>query len=277
MQLTGADISGVSFEIAQVGYLGERFVYGAGSNAAKSFCSYNEDCVENAGCGIDQAAADATNAVAYMLFVDGPWMYACSGGLINNASGKPYFLTANHCISKKKTAGTLEAYFFFAIGCNDSCPSEWSEPTTPRTLGSSVAASNRTSDYTILELSQSAPAGSVMLGWNATDIAFDDGVDLYRISHPATAPQAYSTHVVDTSYGTCQGWPRGDWIYSHDTYGATEGGSSGSPVVNDAGQIVGQLSGGCGTNIDDVCDSVSNATVDGAFAAYYPDVAGLLN
>jgi V8-like Glu-specific endopeptidase len=276
LQLTGTDLSRVSFTIGELGYLGDNWVLGAHSSLEKAHCSYNETCVQNAGCGIDQAAADATDAVAYMLFVKKPYIYTCSGGLINNDAGRPYFLTANHCISRDRDAGTLEAYFFYAIGCNDPCPDEWSEPNVPRVLGSTVAATNRTSDYTILELSGAAPAGTVMLGWDATDIAFADGVDLYRISHPATAPQAYSTHVVDTSYGVCGSWPRGAWIYSRDTYGATEGGSSGSPVVNSDGKLVGQLSGGCGTNINDVCDWASNATVDGAFAAYYNEVAGLL-
>jgi hypothetical protein len=77
---------------------------------------------------------------------------------------------------------------------------------------------------------------------------------------------------VDTSAGTCSGWPRGGWIYSRDAVGATEGGSSGSPVVNAAGQVVGQLSGACGTNVNDNCDSVNNATVDGAFASYFAEV-----
>ena len=55
-----------------------------------------------------------------------------------------------------------------------------------------------------------------------------------------------------------------------------EGGSSGSPVVNGAGQIVGQLSGGCGYNVGDNCDAASNATVDGAFAAYFSQVSSIL-
>ena len=39
-------------------------------------------------------------------------------------------------------------------------------------------------------------------------------------------------------------------------------------MVNGSGQIVGQLYGACGTNLNDVCDAANNATVDGAFAAY---------
>jgi PKD repeat protein len=110
------------------------------------------------------------------------------------------------------------------------------------------------------------------LGWTSQAVAASDGGMLYRISHPAGAPQAYSEHRVDTSAPTCRGWPRGPWIYSRDVVGATQGGSSGSPVVNASGQVVGQLTGGCGYNVNDVCDSVSNATVDGALAYYYPEV-----
>lgn len=57
----------------------------------------------------------------------------------------------------------------------------------------------------------------------------------------------------------------------------TEGGSSGSPVVNEAGEVVGQLSGGCGTHVSDNCDAVNNATVDGAFAAHFDEVAPFLD
>ena len=43
------------------------------------------------------------------------------------------------------------------------------------------------------------------------------------------------------------------------------------------GDFVGQLSGGCGYNVYDVCDTVSNATVDGALAANFPEVAQWLD
>ena len=62
---------------------------------------------------------------------------------------------------------------------------------------------------------------------------------------------------------------------SHDVYGATQGGSSGSPVQNGVGQIVGQLFGACGFNPGDPYDS--NSTVDGAFADYYGSVAEWLD
>jgi len=85
--------------------------------------------------------------------------------------------------------------------------------------------------------------------------------------------------VADTvaTSGTCRTLARGNFIYSRDTLGATEGGSSGSPVLNGSGQIVGQLYGACGTNLNNVCDAANNATVDGAFAVSYPALASFLN
>jgi hypothetical protein len=75
-----------------------------------------------------------------------------------------------------------------------------------------------------------------MLGWNSTPVAFTSGLDLYRISHPNFGAQVFSHHRVDTAAGICGGWPRGERIYSQDIEGAIDGGSSGAPVVNGAGQ-----------------------------------------
>jgi hypothetical protein len=47
-------------------------------------------------------------------------------------------------------------------------------------------------------------------------------------------------------------------------------------VLNGSGQIVGQLYGACGFNLNDVCDAESNATVDGAFAVSYSQISGIL-
>jgi hypothetical protein len=48
-------------------------------------------------------------------------------------------------------------------------------------------------------------------------------------------------------------------------------------VVNADGLLVGQLSGICGFNVYDSCDANSNATVDGAFASYFDQVAPWLD
>jgi len=268
------------FTLVDVGHVATGFGRRSTGGSTKVFCDFNASCVVNADCQPDPAVEDARFAVAHMMYVKRPYLYICSGGLLNNTSKDqtPYFLTANHCISRDREAGTLEAYFQWWLDCGDECPTQWEDPAgVARTLGSSVVATNKTGDYTVLLLSEPAPADSAFLGWSTADIAYTDGAMLYRISHPAGAPQAFSSHRVDTIAGTCSSWPRGSWIYSRDVVGATEGGSSGSPVLNDAGQVVGQLSGACGTNLDDNCDAVLNATVDGAFASYYSEVAQWLN
>lgn len=268
------------FTISAVGHLTESFAIANAlaprPEAAQPNCSFNASCVVGANCvATDSAVNTAKDAVAHMLFASGGYLYICSGGLVadsDSGTNIPYFITANHCISRASEASSLETFFFYTASCG-SCP----DPGTANTTGAAIVATNsRTSDYTLLRLSQNAPSGAAFLGWSSTEIAYSNGAHLYRISHPKGAPQSYSAHDVDTSKGVCRSWPRGKWIYSRDVLGATEGGSSGSPVVNASGQFVGQLSGGCGTNVNDNCDSVKNATVDGAFAAYYSEVAAFL-
>lgn len=265
------------FRIAGLGHVRPRFMAGE--------CGYNASCVVNAACTSDPAVADAEKAVAHMLYRSGRGYYICSGGLIadnDTSNSLPLFVTANHCISKGREASSLEAFFQFASNsCGDTslCDASYDSlrSSFDRTLGASIVSTGRDQDYTLLRLAEAAPGGSAFLGWNENPVAFNDGEELFRISHPQGAPQSFSEHVVDTSAGTCTSWPRGDRIYSRDVIGATEGGSSGSPVVNAAGQLVGQLSGACGTNLNDECDAVNNATVDGAFAAYFGAVEQFLD
>lgn len=268
-----------SFEIAGIGHV-DRALIGA-SPQASNLCSFNADCVVSASCSTSSAVADAEDAVARILFASGRFLFLCSGGLLadtDTATTIPYFLTANHCISSSSEASSMEAVFLYrASSCGDTSGCSDPSSTLPTTLGATILSTSSTSDYTLMQLAEPAPAGTVLMGWNATAVANSNGTALFRISHPQGAPQAYSEHEVDTARPTCSSWPRGNWIYSSDTLGATEGGSSGSPVVNSAGQVVGQLSGACGFNVNDVCDTASNATVDGAFAAYFANVDQFLD
>ncbi|RME41943.1 MAG: hypothetical protein D6788_00135 [Planctomycetota bacterium] len=280
--LAPEDLRGLSLRITEVAHVAIDFPRGLGAGSVASFCTYNAPCVENNACTSDPAVNNAEGAVAKMRWISGAFIYICSGGLVADTDPNtqiPYFLTANHCLSKNKDAKNLETFFLYTASCGTTnCPGSFDRPfDPPSTLGATVAATGRDGDYTLLELNDPPPAGTTFLGWNNAPIAFNDGAVLHRISHPQGAPQAYSQHVVDTQAGTCTGVPRGSWIYSNDVIGATEGGSSGSPVVNSAGEVVGQLTGCCGFNCNDVCDSASNSTIDGALAAYWSAVAPFLD
>jgi len=214
-----------------------------------------------------------------MEWVSGAYIYYCTGGLLNDTvstSTIPYFLTANHCISTQSDASNLECYWqYWTSSCHGACYN--SVGAVPRTIGATLLSTSTTCDYSFMQLSQTPPAGSTLLGWTTTAVANTNGFQLYRISHPAGSPAAYSRHQVDTSSPTCTGWARGNWIYSEDILNATEGGSSGSPVCNVNGQVVGQLSGCCGYNCNNVCDASNNWTVDGAFANYYSNISTWLD
>jgi V8-like Glu-specific endopeptidase len=279
--------------IEQVGVMGKRFVaprYGPEGALdlnnpeafSKALCASNANCVVNAACQSGTAVNDAKDAVASILFQSGASFFICTGGLIADTvttSVIPYFLTAHHCISSSGEASSVETYFDYQTTCsNPNCTQPYNNP--GETIGSTIKATGSSSDYSLLQLSSAptTPDGvATYLGWLQTAVANTNNLPLFRISHPKGSPQAYTEGVVDTAKPTCQTLPRGSFIYSRDTLGATEGGSSGSPVVNGAGQIVGQLYGACGFNLNDVCDAASNATVDGAFAASFPALAPFLN
>jgi len=283
--ISAGALHNIDFVIEDVAHLGKNFLVPflqQPEQFEKSICSFNAECIEDAQCyssGTWSKIDDVRTAIAHMQFVSGAYIYICSGGLMadtDDSTEIPYFLTANHCISKSTEASSLECFWrFWTSSCNGACYDPVGS--VPRTLGADIVQHSRKSDYCLLQLREAPPSGSTFLGWTSDEVAYANNYELFRISHPSGAPQAFSKHEVDADTGTCRSWPRGGWIYSTDVIGATEGGSSGSPVLNAAGQVVGQLSGACGYNLNDVCDSASNSTVDGAFAAYYEDVAAFLN
>ena len=245
-------------------------------------CSDNAPCVVDAQCVNGTPAEAAKDAVAKLEWIQGQFINTCSGGLLADTdavSQIPYLLTANHCFNSSRA--NLETFFSYTTAsCNGSCPDSLVTGGTPppaSTVGITVVATGSSGDFTLGILDDAPPAGAVFLGWNNAPIAFTNGADLHRISNANFGPQVYTRHDVDTGSPTCTGIPRGGWIYSKDATGATMGGSSGSPVVNAAGDVVGQLTGCCGFNCGNECDSASNWTIDGALASYYSAVEQFLD
>ena len=266
-------LNGIRFRVPEVAVVARSTVVEdpAGADPSTQGVCGNASCINNNASGASQALRDAAG---HMRWIAGAFLYICSGGLIANNGGSeiPYFLTANHCISRDRDARDLLVYFGYDAGCPETGVSY-----DGFTDGASLVKTGSSGDYTLLELNQNPPNTSGYLGWTTTNVANSNGAGLHRVHHPLGAPQSYSQHNVDTSAGTCQGIPRGAWIYSRDTNGATDGGSSGSVVANGSDQIVGQLTGACGTNTGNVCDNDNNATIDGAFAFYFGNLEQYLD
>ena len=276
-----SELRSINFSIADIGHIGPKFLLAffqdlnrtpEGAGKVMEHCPENEPCVEDASCYSGTAINNAKYAVAHMEWIAGAWIYYCTGGLVadtDETTQIPYFLTANHCISKGKDAKALECFWqYWTANCGGTC---LDPGTFPRTMGADILASSKDGDHTLMQLWDDPPAGSYFMGWTNAPVATADGTHLFRISHPSGMPQAYSEHVVDSQYIECTSLPIGEFIYSQDVVGATEGGSSGAPVYNMNGQIVGQLYGACGYTLE-VCDFEQNRTVDGAFAFYYNSV-----
>jgi hypothetical protein len=283
-----AELRDVSFRIAEIGIITEKNVAPfmpvieappptCTPTSTPGTCSYcgNPTCIVDASCY--SAANSIRDAYAKQEWIQGAYIYTCTAGALNdsNPSSTVYALTANHCYNKNTQAKNVSFYWRFRSStCNGSCPSNTGWPY--KTIGASVAAANRKGDYTLVALTQAPPSGTTLLGFTSAPVANSNGAALHRVSNPNFGPQVYNEQTVSTSAPTCSGWPRGERIYSRDTLGGTDGGSSGSPVVNASDQVVGQLSGACGTNVNNPCDAASNATVDGAFAFYFASVQPIL-
>jgi hypothetical protein len=228
-----ATLDGIDFTLSRVGHLDERFYLGDAWTALpgeRGFCDgWNAECVENAECNTQDPADDwivelLRMAIADLLFESGFSWYLCTGGLIESLVGPPgHLLTANHCISTESEAASLESYFFHTAPCGTTNCVYADDPQAnseiPSIFGANIVDTNDQTDFTLVHLNGVLPEGVVPLGFSTTPIANTDGAMLYRISHPAGAPQAFSQHQVDANYSLCG--PPGEFIYSVDVIGAT--------------------------------------------------------
>ncbi|MBT8385393.1 MAG: T9SS type A sorting domain-containing protein, partial [Bacteroidia bacterium] len=185
--------------------------------------------------------------------------FICSGALVNNTAQDktPYFLTADHCFTDNDGNDSDPA--LYSMRFNWISPIPICAATTPSTSsvfntttgGATFRARNAESDVLLVELNNDiSPAWDVTYaGWDRTDTdpTFEVGIhhpsgDIMKICRDDTG--ATKANTGSAKVWLIAGEGAGTLLDGGWELGVTEGGSSGSPLFDQNGRIIGQLFGG---------------------------------
>jgi hypothetical protein len=239
------------------------------SNIAYVYKSANEMLDDNLSCYINTNCTEADNwqlqkngVVRLLIQNDSGWGY-CSGSLINNVrkDETPYILTANHCVSgyKGQVFSTLKFDFFAETSSTDCHIQTESSPYTKTLTGATLLATtaiNGSSDGSLLKINTPIPDDWEVYynGWDAREIAATSGVGIHHPNAYVKKISTFKEPLVSTGNILIEKWPsiitgpnahwEVVWSPTENGHSVTYGGSSGSPIFNQDGLIVGTLTGG---------------------------------
>lgn len=207
----------------------------------------SQSCEINVICSEGNSWRDQIRSVVKlnMRLPDG--YYLCTGSLVNNVSENctPYVLTADHCSVDHSGAAVTSAHlahwtFYFnyeATTCSGTTgSSSQSMQGCTEICSDSYGSTGAGSDFFMVLLNNDVPSSydPYYNGWTTSLSSPGNGVgihhpagDIKKISLTQSITSAYTTH-----------WE----VYWAD--GVTEGGSSGSPLFNQNGYLIGTLTGG---------------------------------
>ena len=247
------------------------------SRASDNFGS-SGSCMVNANCSEGNNWRAQQKGVARIYVVEsgsGGW---CSGTLVNNTNNDqtPYFLTADHCGGSATSYELGQWIFRFkyeSTGCSAT-----SEPSGANVTGCTKKARgplNGGSDFLLLQLNTTSAnlknIGVVYNGWTTSTLASPSGVSFHHPSGDIKKISTYTSSLVSMTYNGGAGnmgatgahW-RVIWASTANGHGVTEGGSSGSPIFNNNGLVVGTLSGGSSD-----CNNTTSPDLYGKFSYHW--------
>jgi len=214
-------------------------------------------CMINVACEEGDNWEDQIRGVARISIKIGYNYYWCSGSLINNTANDrtPYFLTAGHC-GAGSSAGDMNQWVFYFNYQASTCAGTSSGYNTIsgcQLKSKDPSAADNGSDFYLVQFNNSIPSGYNVFynGWNRTNsnMDADSGVGIH---HPAGDIKKISTYDTPMQSSTFWNGLPTHWkiIWAETVNGKSimQGGSSGSPIFDENGLIMGDLTGGYTSN-----------------------------
>ena len=221
-----------------LGTVGHGFEKG-NKSAEDAYFGSSRECNVDINCQSDSVYQTVKRAVCRVFYgATG----ACTGTLVNNSSfnGKAYVIMANHCFSSEYLANNAVFHFNYESPYCDGPDAEYDAIS-----GSEIVSTSTHLDFTLVELSEMPDFnyGVYYAGWNIEEEATDS---VFTIHHPKKDVKKISFSKEKPYIGN---WANGydsyvHWIVEKYEYGTTELFSSGAPLFNKKGEIIGVLSGG---------------------------------
>ncbi|MFW5757445.1 MAG: InlB B-repeat-containing protein [Bacteroidota bacterium] len=233
-------------QIIHITNLPEKSVDGNKQISASGECNININCPEG------DLWQKQKRGVARIVLRSGDTWFYCTGSLMNNTNQDqtPYFLTANHCGTNASEEDYLVWQFYFDyeyLTCENSGLLSESKMIEGSTLISKGVLQQGT-DFKLLLLEDEIPEiwMPYFNGWSLSTRSSDSGVSIHHPSGDAKKISIYDQPLQSGTFtlGLHQGFWKVNWTETQSGYGVTEGGSSGAPLFDQDGLIIGTLTGG---------------------------------